>query len=163
MIKNRNVILFCVLVFFFSVSYAVDENIPKEVLSSGGTEAASADFSLTGTLGQAMVGPSFSPVYILASGFWPDMRGIGQCCLDRVGDVNQSGDDEPTIGDVSTLIDAKFITGMCDGIVPCLTEADVNQSGGLNPTCDDITIGDISMLIDYLFITGPSLGLSDCL
>jgi uncharacterized protein (TIGR02145 family) len=85
------------------------------------------------------------------------------CCVGRVGDANVSGDDEPTIGDVSVLIDAKFITGACDGILNCLTEADVNQSGGASPTCDDITIGDISILIDYLFISGSSIGLTECL
>ena len=85
------------------------------------------------------------------------------CCEVRVGDANMSGVDEPTIGDVSTMIDAKFITGTCDGILGCLAEADINQSGGSSPTCDDITIGDISTLIDYLFITGQSLGLPDCL
>jgi hypothetical protein len=84
------------------------------------------------------------------------------CCSDRVGDVNNSGDDEPTIGDISLLIDAKFISGNCDGIA-CMQEADVNQSGGVEPVCDDISIGDISQLIDYLFITGSSLGLNDCL
>jgi len=61
------------------------------------------------------------------------------------------------------MIDAKFITGSCEGILGCLAEADINQSGGVNPTCDDITIGDIAILIDYLFITGPSLGLPPCL
>lgn len=85
------------------------------------------------------------------------------CCSGRVGDANGSADDEPTIGDVSTMIDAKFITGTCDGILNCLPEADINQSGGVSPTCDDITIGDISVLIDYLFITGSSLGLPNCL
>jgi len=80
-----------------------------------------------------------------------------------VGDANGSGEDEPTIGDVSVLIDAKFITGACDGIVACAGEADVNQTGGPAPTCDDITIGDVSILIDYLFISGASLGLPDCL
>ena len=85
------------------------------------------------------------------------------CCMGRVGDANGAGGDEPTIGDVSTLIDAKFISGSCDGIVPCLAEGDINQSGGSQPTCDDITIGDISTLIDYLFITGSTLGLPNCL
>jgi len=85
------------------------------------------------------------------------------CCVGRVGDANGLGGDEPTIGDVSVMIDAKFITGTCDGIIGCLTEGDVNQSGGTDATCDDITIGDISILIDYLFITGPILGLNDCL
>lgn len=85
------------------------------------------------------------------------------CCVDRVGDANGVGGDEPTIGDISVLIDAKFIGGTCVGILECFGEADVNQTGGLEPDCDDITIGDISVLIDYLFITGPSLGLVDCL
>ncbi len=61
------------------------------------------------------------------------------------------------------MIDAKFLSGTCDGILVCLAEADINQSGGSEPACADITIGDISILIDYLFITGQSLGLADCL
>jgi len=87
----------------------------------------------------------------------------GTCCIGRVGDANGEGGDEPTIGDVSVMIDAKFITGTCDGILGCLDEADINQSGGVGAICDDITIGDISALIDYLFITGSSIGLADCL
>jgi len=44
-----------------------------------------------------------------------------------------------------------------------LAECDVNQSGGTNPTCDDITIGDISMLIDDLLITGePPFVRNEC-
>ncbi len=93
-------------------------------------------------------------------------NGIGDicdgCCADRVGDANGLGGDEPTIGDVSTMIDALFIGGD-PVVIACLTEADVNQSGGTDPQPDDITIGDISTLIDYLFITGSSLGLPDCL
>jgi len=86
------------------------------------------------------------------------------CCEGRVGDANGSGDDAPTISDVSTLIDAKFIAGTCEGKIQCLTEADVNQSGGISPTCDDLTISDISSLIDYLFITGPETAtLPECL
>ncbi|MCD6248901.1 MAG: hypothetical protein J7J98_01045 [candidate division Zixibacteria bacterium] len=85
------------------------------------------------------------------------------CCVGRVGDANGSGVDEPTIGDVSVMIDAKFITGSCAGILECLDESDINQSGPPNAaTCADVTIGDISILIDYLFITGPSLGLNAC-
>ena len=77
------------------------------------------------------------------------------CCVGFMGDVNMSGDDEPTIGDVSAMIDARFISGICDGI--CIPAADFNGSGGANPVCDDITIGDISILIDCLFITGDLL------
>ena len=60
------------------------------------------------------------------------------------------------------MIDALFISGDF-GVIACLAEADINQTGGYDPTEDDITIGDIATLIDYLFITGTSLGLADCL
>jgi len=83
------------------------------------------------------------------------------CCMGRVGDVNGAGGDEPTIADVSHLITRLFIDGTTP--LPCLAEADANQSGGTVPDYDDITISDISLLIDYLFITGPSLGLAECL
>jgi hypothetical protein len=83
------------------------------------------------------------------------------CCSGRVGDANSVGDDEPTIGDISVIIDALFISGSPEAIA-CIAEADVNQSGGSDPDIEDITIGDISILIDYLFITGQSLGLPDC-
>jgi len=86
-----------------------------------------------------------------------------RCCIDRVGDADGIGGDEPTIGDVMVMIDAKYNSGTCVGVIACLSEADVDQSGGSDPTCDDITLVDISYLIDYLFITGPSLGLPNCL
>ena len=76
--------------------------------------------------------------------------GGGGCCVGRVGDANGSGDDQPTIGDISAIIDAKFISETCEGM--CISEADVNQSGGCDPTCDDVTIGDIIYLVDRLFI-----------
>lgn len=91
--------------------------------------------------------------------------GIGDacCCVSHPGDANGNGADEPTIGDVSVLIDALFI-GADFSVISCLAEADLNFSGGCGPTTSDITIGDISMLIDYLFISGPGpLGLPDCL
>jgi len=90
--------------------------------------------------------------------------GIGDacCCAGRVGDVNGSGEDEPTVGDISVLIDHLFISL---APVACAAEADIDQSGGAQPQQGeggDISVGDISRLIDYLFITGPSLGLADC-
>ncbi len=93
-----------------------------------------------------------------------DDDGVGNacCCSGRVGDANDSGDDQPTIGDVSVLIDALFVSSDM-GLIHCPAEADLNQSGGVEPEESDITIADISYLIDYLFIGGPSLGLPDCL
>jgi hypothetical protein len=75
---------------------------------------------------------------------------VGECCTGIVGDVNFDGGYEPTIGDITFLIDHLFIT---ERPIACLREADVNQSGGLEPIDADITIGDISTLIDHLFIT----------
>jgi len=100
----------------------------------------------------------------VTSSLSPFLLAIGDpsCCQGRVGDANGAGGDEPTIGDVSTMIDALFIGGD-PVVIVCLAEADVNQSGGADPTPTDITIGDISTLIDYLFIAGPELGLPDCL
>jgi hypothetical protein len=81
-----------------------------------------------------------------------------------VGDVNDSGDDEPTISDISALIDALFISGTADP-VGCMAEADINRSAPNHP-CDveftDLSIGDVSYLIDYLFVTGTALGLENC-
>ncbi|MEW5796161.1 MAG: hypothetical protein AB1772_07345 [Candidatus Zixiibacteriota bacterium] len=89
----------------------------------------------------------------------------GSCCVGRVGNADGSGGDEPTIGDVTTMIGSTFIYGWqyCEQVYQCVAEADINQSGGLNPECTDVSIGDITILIDYLFITGSSLGLPDCL
>jgi hypothetical protein len=83
------------------------------------------------------------------------------CCEGRVGDANHSGEDEPTISDVAILVDHLFISR--PGF-DCYREADINQSGGLDPYTDDITISDVSMLIDYLFITGQQgTTLPECL
>jgi hypothetical protein len=91
-----------------------------------------------------------------------DVRYEGLCCADRVGDPNGLGGDEPTLGDIMMLVNAKYIAMTCE-VLPCMTEADVNQSGGANPVCDDITLVDIMTLVSYLYIVGPSLGLPDCL
>lgn len=77
------------------------------------------------------------------------------CCEMRVGNANGSDEEMPTLADVMTMVNAKFISGSCSGVIACLEEADINKSGVGLATCDDITLGDIMMLVDYLFITGP--------
>jgi hypothetical protein len=76
------------------------------------------------------------------------------CCVGMVGDANGDGADKPTIGDVSVIIDALFISGS-PAVITCLAEADVNSSATAETQFSDITVGDISVLIDYLFISGP--------
>jgi hypothetical protein len=85
------------------------------------------------------------------------------CCWERVGDVNGEGDypDEVTLGDIMLLVDVKFISGDCSSLL-CIAEADVNQDGGLTPTCEDhVTLGDIMVLVDHLFISNTPL--KECL
>jgi len=102
-----------------------------------------------------------------------DGDGLGDscdCCIGRVGDANGEGGDEPTIGDVSLIIDALFITAsetVLHTASACIDEADVNLSSQDTPAhwppvFADITIGDISALIDALFITADLSILSNC-
>jgi hypothetical protein len=81
------------------------------------------------------------------------------CCQIRVGDANGLGTypNEVTISDIQLLVTAKFISSLpCEQNLHCLSEADVNQSGGANPQCKDITISDIQTLVNHLFICGPA-------
>jgi len=94
------------------------------------------------------------------------------CCRGRVGDANGQNGDEPTIGDINALISAIYTEQLPDAIAGCYIEADVNQSGGMNPVYpNDFTIADINLLIEYLYIKGPydpdfnpgGAALNDCL
>lgn len=76
------------------------------------------------------------------------------CCVGRVGDANGTGGDEPTIGDINAMIDHLYIYL---NPLPCLSEADANQSGGLDPVEEDITILDIMVIVDHMFITEREL------
>ena len=90
--------------------------------------------------------------------------GIGDacCCVGKVGDANGDGGVEPTIGDISAMIDAKFISSD-PNVIACFAEADANRSATGVATFEDVTIGDISLIIDYLFITGTAnMDIDDC-
>jgi hypothetical protein len=133
-----------------------------QVLSFGATAGTTGSVNLAGTLGQLVVGVVSGPDLNLGSGFWLSFGagGPASCCIGRVGDANNNGNDEPDIADISVMIDHLFIT---QAPIACYPEADVNQSGRFSATSSDISISDISIIIDYLFQTGPSLGLADCL
>ena len=74
---------------------------------------------------------------------------VTSCCQGHVGDINGTNGDAPTIGDIALLIDHMFISYT---VPNCLAEADVNQSGGLNPTPEDLSLVDIVLIINYLYI-----------
>ena len=134
------------------------------VLASGGGQVNLGSLKLGATIGQTVAGNVSLGGGRLISGFWQNFAVESEsCCIGRVGDANGIGGDEPTIGDVSVMVDAKFISLTCDGFIVCLAEGDINQNGGLDPVCDDISIGDISILVDYLFISQQPSLLVDCL
>ena len=84
---------------------------------------------------------------------------VVQCCVGTVGNANGSDDEKPTIGDVITMIDHLFINMQP---LECPAEADINRSGGANPTDADVDITDVSVLIDYLFAFRESFELPVC-
>ncbi|MEW5794774.1 MAG: M64 family metallopeptidase [Candidatus Zixiibacteriota bacterium] len=91
---------------------------------------------------------------VTRSYLWPVTTEVSLCCTGVVGDANYDGAYDPTIGDITAIIDHLFVSGTP---LACYEEADVNQSGGTSPGSTDITIGDITILIDNLFITGVTL------
>jgi len=107
---------------------------------------------------------------VIPSGPGPHGMIAAQCCSGRVGNANGLGGDDPTIGDVSLMIDALFITASETPLTTppaCMDEADVNLSSQnapahWPPVYNDITIGDISVLIDALFITADLNILPNC-
>jgi len=85
--------------------------------------------------------------------------GLGpDCCLGKVGNVDGSVDENPTLADVLALVDFLYVNHIPPA---CLAEADVNQSGGSVPLRRDITIGDIARLVDHLYISYRPL--PDCM
>jgi len=71
------------------------------------------------------------------------------CCNGMVGDADQTGGDEPDLGDIVCMIDFMFIS--MDPL-DCYAEADIDQSGGFQAGRADVTLGDLSRLIDHLFV-----------
>jgi len=109
--------------------------------------------------------------WLMAPEAGPIVRAVDWgCCSGRVGDANGMGGDDPTIGDISLLIDALFITASETVLLTepaCIEEADINlssQSAPVHwpPVFADITIGDISALIDALFIRADLSILPSC-
>jgi hypothetical protein len=141
------------------------EQLSWWVLGGGGTSAMSTNYILNGTVHQTAVATVVSDSYRVYHGFWQSFETAG-CCVGRVGDANGEGDypDEISLGDIMLLVDVKFVSGDC-GKLPCIEEADANQDGGPDPTCEDnVTLGDIMSLVNFLFIAGPENAiLPDCL
>ena len=81
-------------ILIMATSYAPAQNysIDKYVIGGGGGEMSSTGYSVNGTVGQPVIGPSSSTGYVLNAGFWTGGGATGGSGCDyAVGDVNNSG------------------------------------------------------------------------
>ncbi len=123
---------------------ATGEEINWQVISSGGTEGTSANFSLKGTVGQTTVGFGESPSFKLSHGFWQEFGPTTCCNHDGIrGDVNY--DMALNVADLTYIVDYLFRGGPPP---PCAEEGDVNGDGPTN-------VADLTYIVDYLFRGGP--------
>ena len=125
-----------------SVSAAAQPFIDWDVVSSGGTEASSADFQLDATVGQTATLFLTGGTRQLGAGYWQSF----ECCQGVRGDVNGDGNDSEVF-DLTYLIDTIFRGGPPS---PCPLEADLNSDGV------PATILDLTFLIDDIFRGGPA-------
>lgn len=119
------------------------EEINWQVISSGGLiGGTSANYILSGTLGQTAVGSGSSANYALSHGFWQDFFTSGDCCV-HPGDANSDGS--------TNIVDASFIINWIffGGADPeCPSAANANADTGVN-------IVDASYIINWIFFGGP--------
>lgn len=131
---------------FYEYQYIVDELLAGETYWISVTA-----FDCGSLLTQAA--PLESPILTCAQPALP-LHSDSSCCRGLVGNVDCDQDEEADIADVMAIVSFLFI----DGRSPCcLAESDINQSGGVDPTLEDITLGDIAYLIDHLFISEQPL------
>jgi hypothetical protein len=117
-------------------------DIKWQVISSGGTDGASASFKLSGTVSQTAVGIGSSESFTVSHGFWQESA---QRCDCIPGDANASGAYD--IDDVVYLI-AYIFSGGPAPIPYAICSGDPNCSCGVD-------IDDVVYLIAYIFSGGP--------
>ncbi|MDD3731774.1 MAG: PKD domain-containing protein [candidate division Zixibacteria bacterium] len=142
------------------------ENLPGIYLSAGSGPVINLRFEIVAAdSGDAMVltmtgYDSYNPVFHGAlTDYVPGLK-TGTvtyiktgCCEGVTGDADCS-DNEPDISDITRLISFLYLQGseLC-----CVAEADVDTSGGSNPTVSDVDIADITFLIAHLYLDGRAL------
>jgi len=126
---------------------AIGEQIGWSVISAGATNGASTNFALKGTVGQTAVGEGSSTNYVLRHGFWQAFAG-GSCCTGIRGNVNDDGNDQVNVADLTYLVDFLFRGGPAPA---CLEEANVNG----DPS-EQVNVADLTYLVDFLFRSGPA-------
>jgi hypothetical protein len=123
---------------------AAGEEINWQVISSGGDiGGSSANFKLSGTVGQTAVGAGGSDNFGLSHGFWQEIAEVCDC---MPGDANNDG--EVNVGDAVYLISYVFKGGP-----PPVPYAIC--SGDANCDCQ-CNVGDAVFIISYVFKGGPA-------
>jgi hypothetical protein len=148
--KDHISILFiCIaLLFFLSAKVLADdpkagEEINWQVLSSGGTEGASTNYGLKGTVSQTAVDQGTSTNYKLRHGFWQIFATSGGPCQGECGDANN--DSNVNVSDAVWIINYVFIGGLEPQ--PVLACGDANADASVN-------VSDAVWVINYVFIGG---------
>ena len=128
------------------------EEINWQVISGGGNmNGTSANYILSGTIGQTAVGEGASASNDIYHGFWQVFTS-GNCC-DTPGDANNDG--SCNIGDVVYLNNYVFKSSQCltnppVGCPPeCMPEGDANADGSVN-------IGDAVFIVNFVFRPPPA-------
>ncbi len=122
-----------------------DEQVDWQAITAGASEAGSDSFSVSGSLGQPVVGTTGEGAAL--HGYWQSFAiGDISCCRLR-GDVNYDGS-VPDIADLIYMVIYLFQQGP---IPYCLGNADIDASG----TTPDIS--DVIMLVAFMFQEGAEL------
>jgi hypothetical protein len=121
------------------------EQINWQVISSGGGDGSSANYQLSGTVGQTAVGTGSSASYGLGHGFWQDFGAGGGPCDCMPGDANNTG--------THNILDCTYLISYLYKGGPAPVPYEV-CSGDANKTCG-INILDVTYLINYLYKGGP--------
>jgi hypothetical protein len=120
-----------------SAEQATGEQIKWQVISSGGSDAASGNLWLRGTVGQTAVGVASSGSFNLSHGFW-----YATCCNHDGIRGDENSDNALNVADVTYL--TAYLKQKPPGSPepPCFEEGDVNGSGSIN-------VADVTYLSAY--------------
>lgn len=125
------------------------EQINWWVIGAGGGSGTSANFQLSGTIGQPAVGMAGSASFDVNQGYWQDFgSGSSGCCIGSTGNVNADAGDAVDLSDLIYLVNYLFLGGPAP---TCPAEA--NTNGDVSCAVD---LSDLIYLVNYLFLGGPA-------
>ena len=132
------------------VSPETGEQIKWQVISSGATDASSANYHMFGTAGQPAVGAASSANYGLSHGYWQEFVPAGGGCCGQytsgmTGNADCDDQGKRNLADITRLIDRVYISK-----VELCCEENGNVDGDLD---GKLNLADITSLIDHVYIS----------